>query len=100
MRGLAFKLDLPARTFRWKYVILRPHAAWTHFFRHLPIASVRLLGKRWYQFLPKLERREDNTRIKRRWQYDMEEDVRELVCEEVRPGVYAEWSDARERLTA
>jgi hypothetical protein len=29
--------------------------------------------------------------------FSFEEDVRELVLEEIRPGVYAQWSDPRER---
>ena len=64
----------------------------------LPLARVYLFGKRWYRWLPKLERRDDNTRIRRAWDYDVAEDVFELVCEEVRPGIYAEWADARERI--
>lgn len=103
MKGLAFKLYVfeNSRHFRWKYIILRRHAVGVIegiYWRHLPLATVRLLGKRWFKFLPKLERREDGTRIKRRWMYDLEEDVRELVCEELRPGIYAEWADARERI--
>jgi hypothetical protein len=30
--------------------------------------------------------------------YSFEQDLRELMCAELRPGVYADWSDAREQL--
>lgn len=32
--------------------------------------------------------------------FSFETDVRELVLEQLRPGVFAEWSDPRERFTA
>lgn len=101
--SVAWKLYLfgdsgDTRQFRWRYILMRPYRS--EFARSaLPQASVQLLGVRWHQFKPRRERREDGTRIHTKWEYDIAEDVRELVCEEIRPGVYAEWADARERVS-
>jgi len=36
---------------------------------------------------------------KQLWWFDLEDDVRELVCERLQVDVYAEWSDPRERFS-
>lgn len=62
---------------------------------HLPMPRVFMHGPRW--------RRHFNVQAVSVWGhgsrlvFSFEEDVRERVQEEIRPGVYAEWSDPRER---
>lgn len=55
----------------------------------LPMPRVWLHGPRWRRFLVSQERG--------CIEYDFAGDVRELVLEELRFNVYAEWSDPRER---
>jgi hypothetical protein len=65
----------------------------------LPMPRVFLHGPRWRRLFDVRELLiDDEFGVRRVWVYDLEADVRERVCEEVRPDVFAEWSDPRERL--
>jgi hypothetical protein len=57
----------------------------------LPMSRVWFHGPKW-------QRAFDLQHDEKSWWYDCEPDVRERVCEEIRPGVVADWCDARERL--
>jgi hypothetical protein len=74
----------------------------------LPLARVWMRGPRWkrafglqhlaYSHVNPPSAEHQNPTDKMFWWYDFEDDVRELVLEELRPGVVAQWSDPRERI--
>lgn len=74
-------------------------------FDELPRARVWMTGPHWrrlfgVQQVPLVDVAPDSARFHRPGKqvllFTFEDDVRELVLEEIRPGVYAEWSDPRE----
>jgi hypothetical protein len=63
---------------------------------HLPMPRVFMIGPRWRRhFGVKSEPRAFRSS---KLTFTFEPDVRELVLDEIRPGVYAQWSDPFERL--
>jgi hypothetical protein len=73
----------------------------------LPMARTFMTGPRWRSSfgvleVPIVELDPDAARFHRPGRkllmFSLEEDVRELLLEEIRPGVFAAWSDPRERL--
>ena len=78
-----------------------PDGSYVHVYRKLhvptplPMPRVVLQGRRWWQFC------RDSQADPECWQtnvYDFFADVRELVCEQLRVDVYAEWADPRDWL--
>lgn len=74
----------------------------------LPLARVWMRGPKWKRAFnvthralvdvdPEAARDRRPLQAKTYWWYDFEHDVRELVVEEIRPGVLAEWSDPFEQ---
>lgn len=68
----------------------RPHEASGFVWCRLPMLRMVICGPKWRQFFYEPGSREVRDVF--------HEDVRERVLEEVRPGVYAQWSDPFERL--
>lgn len=72
---------------------------------HLPMVRVWMHGRRWRRHfgvreVPIAEFAPSSAPYHRPGKkllvFSLEDDVRELVLEELRPGVYAEWSDPRD----
>jgi hypothetical protein len=76
-----FSLDyIRVRTWMWG-------PRWRSLFgvRHVPLVEVNPIAAPYHPADKKV------------WLFTLEDDVRERVLEEIRPGVYADWSDPRER---
>jgi hypothetical protein len=72
----------------------------------LPMARVWMKGPRWRRAFGVTRRKScappepGHPLMKRTYHfYDFTEDVRELACEEIRSGRYAEWTDPREQFS-
>jgi hypothetical protein len=63
-----------------------------------PLSTPRvvLIGPRYWRFCRDSQPNPDCWAANR---YDFTDDVRELVCDPIRPDVYAMWADPRERWT-